>query len=57
MPRTGPEALTGSERRIAGPAAEGSTNAETAAAPHLARRTELPAALPPAPYGPAARAG
>ncbi|CAL9477781.1 AAA family ATPase [Streptomyces sp. enrichment culture] len=74
-PRTGPEALTDSERRIAGLAAEGRTNAEIAAALHLARRTvethltaayrklgitrrtELPAALPPAPYGPAARAG
>lgn len=38
-PRTGPEALTDSERRIAGLAAEGRTNAEIAAALHLARRT------------------
>ncbi|MFE1263703.1 hypothetical protein ACFW5X_24600 [Streptomyces albogriseolus] len=38
-------------------AAEGRTNAEIAASLHLARRTELPAALPPAPYGPEARAG
>ncbi|MFH9333098.1 AAA family ATPase [Streptomyces althioticus] len=74
-PRTGPEALTDSERRIAGLAAEGRTNAEIAASLHLARRTvethltaayrklgiarrtELPTALPPAPYGAAARAG
>ncbi|MGW4024170.1 AAA family ATPase [Streptomyces sp. NPDC005009] len=38
-PRTGPAALTGSERRIAGLAAEGRTNAEIAALLHLARRT------------------
>lgn len=38
-PRTGPAALTGSERRIAGLAAEGRTNAEIAASLHLARRT------------------
>ncbi|MEU0769905.1 helix-turn-helix transcriptional regulator [Streptomyces albogriseolus] len=74
-PRTGPAALTDSERRIAGLAAEGRTNAEIAASLHLARRTvethltaayrklgitrrtELPAALPPVPYGPEARAG
>ncbi|MFJ8902180.1 AAA family ATPase [Streptomyces sp. NPDC102370] len=73
-PRTGPAALTDSERRIAGLAAEGRTNAEIAASLHLARRTvethltaayrklgitrrtELPAALPPSPHGPPARA-
>lgn len=38
-PRTGPAALTDSERRIAGLAAEGRTNAEIAASLHLARRT------------------
>ncbi|MFC5953016.1 AAA family ATPase [Streptomyces pratens] len=38
-PRTGPAALTDSERRIAGLAAEGRTNAEIAALLHLARRT------------------
>ncbi|MFD7698875.1 AAA family ATPase [Streptomyces caelestis] len=38
-PRTGSAALTGSERRIAGLAAEGRTNAEIAASLHLARRT------------------
>ncbi|CAL9485883.1 helix-turn-helix domain-containing protein [Streptomyces sp. enrichment culture] len=38
-PRTGPAALTDSERRIAGLAAEGRANAEIAASLHLARRT------------------
>ncbi|GAB2803906.1 hypothetical protein GCM10027073_40570 [Streptomyces chlorus] len=38
-PRTGPAALTDSERRIAGLAAEGRTNGEIATLLHLARRT------------------